>query len=208
MLALSAVPLLPLAGQVLLPGLPQAWRFAAPVHRLLIRDLLTRPAAQRWLALPRIAPGWEDENDPPLLPIVSAARLVLAHELADGSFHVLVVGEGRWHLDEQPSGRPYRQGQLVRMPEAPLEGAAQRRVAAAVERLLRGRAAIDDEVACLLDLAQHPPELVLDRLAALTLVDPDLRQRYLESQRLCERLCLLEGVVATGDGGRAHSSSN
>lgn len=201
--ALSQVPLLPLSGQVLLPGIPQAWRFFDPVHRILICDLLARPAPQRWLALPRIAPGWEDAGDPPLLPIVSAARLLLAHELADGSFHVLVVGDGRWHLDEHASDRPYRQGQLVRMPEPHLTEAERSRVAAVVRRVVHGLVPIGDEVACLLDMTLHPLELVIDRLAALTLVDPDLRQCYLESAGLNERWRLLERVIIACDSERA-----
>ncbi|MCS6971200.1 MAG: LON peptidase substrate-binding domain-containing protein [Planctomycetota bacterium] len=196
------MPLLPLAGQVLLPGLPTAWLVSDPRYCAAISDLLAQPPAQRWLAFPRIAPGWECDDGcaPPLLPIVSAARLVHVHALRDGAYHIVVVGDGRWHLDEQPSARPYRVAQLVRLPDMPLDDATVARVRAAVCRLVHRPAAIDDEIACLLDPEQYSPSLVLDRLAALSLVDPDLRQRYLECGSIDERLQLIGGVDSSCGG--------
>lgn len=196
MLALDAVPLFPLPGHVLLPGLPVPFHIFEPRYRALVRDLLAKPAGERWLAIPRIAPGFESaaSGEPPLVPIVAAARLAAASELGDGRFHIAVVGEGRWHLHEQPGDRPYRQAHLVRMPEPVLDQGMPARVANAVRRIIGDHPAITDEIAGLLDVARHGPGAVLDRLASLTLVDPDLRQRYLEAESACCRLRVLEGA--------------
>lgn len=196
MLALDAVPLFPLPGHVLLPGLPAPFLIFEPRYRALVRDLLQRPPEARWLAVPRIAPGHEHAaaGAPPLLPVVAAARLAAASELPDGRFHVAVVGEGRWHLHELESGRPYRLAQLVRMPEPAAAPELAARVAAAVRRVLGACPAVSEETLCLLDTHRHDAVAVLDRLAALSLVDPDLRQRYLEAGTADCRLRVLEGA--------------
>ncbi len=193
---LDAVPLFPLPGHVLLPGLAVPFHIFEPRYRALIHDLLTKPEGRRWLALPRIQPGCEyaAAGEPPLVPIVAAARLASAHELGDGRFHIALIGEGRWRLHELESDRPYRTAQLVRLAE-PAPGAdLDQRIAGAVRRILGCRPAITEELHALLDTRRHEPGLVLDRLAALTLVDPDLRQRYLEADSAHGRLRVLEGA--------------
>lgn len=194
--ALDVVPLFPLPGHVLLPGLPTPFHIFESRYRRLVRDLLSLPPDGRWLAVPRIAPGHETAaaGRPPLLPVVAAARLVAANALPDGRFLVVVQGEGRWHLNEQDSGRPYRLAQLVRLPEPEPAADLPARVAAAVHRVLGGAQALSEEIRALLDPAHHDPAVVLDRLAALSLVDPDLRQRYLEADSTCCRLRILEGA--------------
>jgi len=195
-LALDAVPLFPLPGHVLLPGLPVPFHVFEPRYRALVRDLMARPPEARWLALPRVAPGHEAEaaGEPPLEPVVAAARLAAASELGDGRFHIAVIGEGRWHLHELASDRPYRQAQLVRMPEPVIDSEFAGRVASAVSRIIGSRPTVAEEMLAQLDTASHDPILVLDRLASLTLVDPDLRQRYLEAGEACCRLRVLEGA--------------
>jgi len=195
-LALDAVPLFPLPGHVLLPGLPAPFHIFEPRYRALVRDLLARPIAERWLAIPRIVPGFEADaaGEPPLVPLVAAARLAAASELSDGRFHIAVIGEGRWHLDEQAGDRPYRLAHLVRMPEPVLDPGMTARVGNAVRRIIGEHPAITEEISTLLDVTRHGATVVLDRLAALTLVDPDLRQRYLEAESACCRLRVLEGA--------------
>lgn len=196
MIALDSVPLFPLPGHVLLPGLPVPFLVFEPRYRALVGDLLQRPPEGRWLAVPRIAPGHEHAaaGRPPLLPVVSAARLAAVSELPDGRFHIAVVAEGRWHLHELDSGHPYRLAQLVRMPEPEAGPHLSERVTAAVRRTLGACPAVSEEMLCLLDTHRHDPVAVLDRLAALSLVDPDLRQRYLEAGTADCRLRVLEGA--------------
>jgi len=195
-IALDHVPLFPLPGHVLLPGMLVPFHIFEPRYRALVRDLLAKPIEARWLAVPRIMPGSEAAaaGEPPLVQVLSAARLASAHELSDGRFHIAVVGEGRWHLHELSSDRPYRLAQLVRMPEPIMDDELSNRVAGAVRRIIGKRPAITDEVLALLDTTAHKPSVVLDRLAGLTLVDPDLRQRYLEADTACCRLRVLEGA--------------
>ncbi len=194
--ALDAVPLFPLPGHVLLPGLPVPFLIFEPRYRALVSDLMALPPAARWLAVPRITPGFEGAaaGEPPVVSIVSAARLANARELPDGLWQIAVIGEGRWYLHEQPSERPYRRAQLLRRPEPTFTPDLTDRIGGAVRRLLGLRSAVTDEVIALLDPGRHEPNVVLDRLASLCLVDPDLRQRYLEAESPCCRMRVIEGA--------------
>lgn len=198
--ALSDVPLFPLPGHVLLPGLPVPFHIFEPRYRALIGDLLARPAETRWLAVPRIAPGHEGDAAglPPLVPVVCAARLTGATPLPDGRFLIAVTGEGRWRLREHLSALPYRVANLERRPEPVPAADFAERVAVAVRRHLGPNPAVADEVLGLLDLGRHSATAVLDRLAALSLVDPDLRQRFLEADSPECRLRVLEGAECCG----------
>lgn len=194
--ALTSVPLFPLAGHVLLPGLPVPFHVFEPRYRALVRDLLELPPAERWLAVPRIQPGHETEaaSRPPICDVVSAARLAAATPLPDGRFLIAVVGDGRWRLRERLSPHPYRIADLERMLETEPEADMPAKVAGAVRRHLGSSPAVAEDILALLDPERHPAVAVLDRLAGLTLVDPDLRQRYLETASPCCRLRVLEGA--------------
>lgn len=189
------VPLFPLPGHVLLPGLPTPFHIFEPRYRSLITDLQQLPVAERWLAVPRVLPGFEVAagGAPPLVTTVTAARLAATTELPDGRYLVAVVGEGRWRLTETPSTRPYRLARLDRLPDVPQNHDFVERVAGAVVSALGARPAVPEDVLALLDTQRHDPGLVLDRLAALTLVDPELRQRFLEANSVGCRLRVLAG---------------
>lgn len=198
--ALDQVPLFPLPSHVLLPGLPVPFHVFEPRYCALIADLLLQPAEQRWLAIPRIAPGHEADAAglPPLVAVVTAARLAAATALPDGRFLIAVVGEGRWRLGEFLTARPYRLARLERLAEpAPPEDFAER-VTTAVRRHLGQKPAVAEDLLALLDTGRHPAAAVLDRLAALTLVDPDLRQRFLEAVSAECRLRVLTGAECCG----------
>lgn len=63
------LPLFPLPGHVLLPGLAVPFRIFEPRYRALVRDLLAVRAERRWLAVPCLAPGSDPAADaPPFLP--------------------------------------------------------------------------------------------------------------------------------------------
>jgi Lon protease-like protein len=198
--ALDQVPLFPLPGHVLLPGLPVPFHIFEPRYRALITDLQELPPERRWLAIPRIALGHEADAGglPPLLPVVTAARLVAATPLPDSRFLIAVVGEGRWRLSEFLAARPYRLARLERLAEPPAPADLAERVATAVRRHLGPCPAVAEDVLALLDVCRHPPAEVLDRLASLTLVDPDLRQRFLEAVSAECRLRVLTGAECCG----------
>jgi Lon protease-like protein len=197
--ALTEVPLFPLPGHVLLPGLVTPFHIFEPRYRTLIRDVSGRADGQRFFAVPRIKPGYETAaaGAPPLVEVVTLAHLVDCHELPDGRFVVAVVGEGRWRLTEQPSPRAYRLARLQRMPEPPLDFDMAERLAACVRRVIGVGRAVPEDMLALLDIDSNGPGVVLDRLAALTLVDPDLRQRYLDTISPCCRLRVLEGAESS-----------
>lgn len=189
------VPLFPLPGHVLLPGLPVPFHIFEPRYRALVADVLERRPAERWLAVPRILPGFEAAaaGAPPLVEVVAAARLAMASQLPDGRYLIAVVGEGRWRLTETAGDRPYRLARLERLADPPVDGGLAERIAAAVHRAFGAAPAVPDDVMTLLDTALHDPAVVLDRLAGLTLIDPDLRQRFLEATTPGCRLRVLAG---------------
>lgn len=197
---LDQVPLFPLPGHVLLPGLPVPFHVFEPRYRALVADLQALPPERRWLAVPRIAPEHEVDAGglPPLLPVVTAARLAVVNPLPDGGFLIAVLGEGRWRLSEFLAERPYRMARLERLPEPPPPVDFTERVQLAVRRHLGPRSAAAEDILGLLDATRHPPAEVLDRFAALTLVDPDLRQRFLEAVSAECRLRVLTGAECCG----------
>jgi Lon protease-like protein len=198
----TQVPLFPLPGHVLLPGLPVPFHVFEPRYRALVDDLMRRPAAERLLAVPRIQPGHEGEAAaaPPLCPVVSLARLVSAAPLPDGRWLIAVMGDGRWRLGEEPSSRPYRQARLDPLPELPAPADLRGRLDLVAQRVLGRRAGLPDDLRGLLDPTAHPPGVVLDRIGALTLVDPDLRQRFLEATSPVCRLRILAGSECSSSG--------
>lgn len=200
MIELAEVPLFPLPGHVLLPGLAVPFHIFEPRYRALIADLQEQPSERRWLAIPRIAPGHETDAGglPPVVPVVTAARLAAVTVLPDGRYLIAVVGEGRWRLSEFLTGRPYRLARLERLAEPPPPEDLADRVATAVRRHLGPSPAVAEDILALLDAGCQPPAAVLDRLAALTLVDPDLRQSYLEAVSAECRLRILTGAECRG----------
>ncbi len=198
------LPLFPLPEQVLLPGLATPYRVFEPRYRTLVEDLLAMAPERRWLAIPRLAPGWQDgyHQSPAIVPIAAAAVLQQIRALDGGQYLIVVEGRVRCRLEESTSSRPYRVARAVPLPDLP--GAATDGVAAAafgelvtlvgtLARRLgeaeggRLRRLLDDQLA---------PEVLVDRLAAALLVTPDRRQDFLECRVLARRIAALREALA------------
>ncbi|MBA3708010.1 MAG: LON peptidase substrate-binding domain-containing protein [Planctomycetes bacterium] len=195
------MPLFPLPDHVLLPGVPAPYRVFEPRYRALVRDLLEIAPEQRWLAMPRLAMGWEADyaDSPAFLPMASASLVTRIEPAADGQFHILVLGQVRVRLTEIPSSRPYRLASAEVVDDLTAAGED---ATASMRRLLGHLTALGDridlppeECARLLAAEDGHAQLV-DRLASLLLAKADDRQDVLESRYLPQRIAIIERTLA------------
>jgi Lon protease-like protein len=184
------LPLFPLPDHVLLPGIAVPFRIFEPRYRALFSDLLDRDPAARWLAIPRLAPGWEADYQgrPPIVATTVAAWLRRADHHPDGNLHVVVEGHARIRLDEIPSDHLYRLARphLVRPATDAgsdfsdlVDGLATLPEMSALWGRLAASIPVADDVAGWTHL--------LDVVGALLLEDPDHRQALLDAPTLAGR---------------------
>ncbi len=179
------LPLFPLPDQVLLPGLPARFRIFEPRYRALAGDLLKSADGERWLAIPRLKPGWEGsyEGSPAIQPIAAAALARRIEPQDNGEYHILVEGIVPCELAEVPSPDAYRLARARVLDDLPEPR----------ESLDSGMQVLLDQLASLGDRIElRPPELahllaastghaqLVYRLGALLLSVPDERQELLE----------------------------
>lgn len=196
------LPLFPLPDQVLLPGVPTPFRIFEPRYLALIADLKQLPEDQRWLAVPRLARGWEDdyEGNPAFHSVVAPARLVHVRDLAQGQYLIVAQGEGRAVLSEETSHLPYRIARSEHLPDEPAEMSATTLVTATdrllsrVRLLARRNGAAAEQIDQLAAAVGPGPELI-ERLAAVLITEPDVRQAYLECRTPDGRVTLFRQVV-------------
>jgi uncharacterized protein len=188
--ALQRLPLFPLPDVVLLPHALLGLHVFEERYRALVRDVLT---GSRLLAVGLFAAGARESDDPPQVrPIVGVGEVVMAHELPDGRFNLVLRGRARAHIDEElASDRPYRLVAATALPDFAIADAAEIADADQVLRSLIGRLAdsIPDGGELLqVVAAQETAAELVDGVAAALIADPGLRQRLLETRDLGQRL--------------------
>jgi Lon protease-like protein len=109
--------------------LPNVWLFPAvilPLHvfeeryRQMVEDCLDGPGR---IVLGTIQAGHEHEaaGAPPIYALAGLGEIGRHERLADGRFHVLLVGLQRVFVREVPSERPYRKVEVQPAPEVPID---------------------------------------------------------------------------------------
>ncbi len=138
--ALGRLPLFPLPNAVLFPHALLPLHIFEDRYRVMTRDILT---GSRCLAIGLIAPGASAEDErPPVLPIAGVGEVVLAHELPDGRFNLVVRGRARVHIDQElESEHPYRLVSASELPDLPITNPAEIADADQTLRALIGRLA-------------------------------------------------------------------
>ena len=113
------LPLFPLPDHVALPFVPMPYHVFEPRYQALVRELIARPEEERWLAIPRLQPGWEEdyEGSPPIYATATAGRIIRVVPVEEGRYDIIVLGLARCTLDEAPTPTPYR----MAVPTALLE---------------------------------------------------------------------------------------
>jgi Lon protease-like protein len=189
--ALRRLPLFPLPNVVLFPHALLPLHIFEERYRALTRDIL---GGARLFAISLIAPdASETDERPPVRAIAGVGEVIMAHELPDGRFNLVVRGRARVHIDEElPSDRPYRLVRATVVPDAPVAEPDEIRDADQALRALVGQLA--DAVPEMAELlrqmiveAETPSELV-DAVASALIVNPVLRQRLLETREVGRRI--------------------
>jgi len=187
----------PLPGVVLFPHALLPLHIFEERYKKMARDVLS---SRRLLAIAMLespadalVPGC-----PPVLPIMGMGEVVVAHELPDGRFNMVVRGRARVHLEQElSSDEPYRLIRASLRQDLPIGNEAELSDAHQSLRALVGRLAerIPDggELLRQLVASQTSPHELSDVLAAALVVDPHKRQRLLETR---DGLRRVESVTA------------
>ncbi len=188
---LRRVPLFPLPSAVLFPHALLPLHIFEERYRVMTRDILT---GARCLAVGLIAPGSSDQDErPAVLPIAGVGEVVMAHELPDGRFNLVLRGKARVRIDQElESDRPYRLVSATEIPDLPIANPAEIADADQTLRALIGRLAEaipeGGELLRQVVAAQESPAELVDGVASALIVDPTLRQRLLEMRDVGQRL--------------------
>lgn len=194
----------PLPGVVLFPQALLPLHIFEERYKSMARDLLSshRHLAVAMLESPdeAMAPG-----RPPVRAIMGMGEVVVAHELPDGRFNIVVRGRARVHLDEELlSDTPYRVIRASVRADLPVASPAELTDADQSLRALVGRLADNipegGELLRQVVASQATPTELSDVLAASLIVDPHKRQRLLETRNILKRIELVtaEVVAMTG----------
>jgi Lon protease-like protein len=189
--ALWRLPMFPLPNVVLFPHALLPLHIFEDRYRALARDVLS---GSRFLAISLISPGApEGVEAPPVEPVAGVGEVMMAHELADGRFNLVVRGRARIQITEElASDRPYRMVRAALLPDLPAGDVKELRDADQSLRALIGHLAdaIPDggELLRQVVAAQDTPSELVDVLAAALIVDPVLRQRLLETRDIGKRI--------------------
>jgi ATP-dependent Lon protease len=190
--ALRRLPMFPLPNVVLFPHALLPLHIFEERYQALARDVL---AGHHFLAISLLAsPEDADAHDrPPVQRIAGVGEVVMAHELPDGRFNLVVRGRARIRIDEElASDRPYR---VISATELPDLAAVDRGELVDADQSLRALVgqladAIPEggELLRQVVASQESPSELVDVLAAALVVDPGLRQRLLESRDVLKRI--------------------
>jgi ATP-dependent Lon protease len=173
-------------------------------YRALARDVL---AGHHFLAVTLLSrPEEADLHDrPPVERIAGVGEVVMAHELPDGRFNLVVRGRARIRIDEElTSDRPYRLISATELPDLPASDAHELLDADQSLRALVGHLADaipeGGELLRQVVASQESPSELVDVLAAALVVDIGLRQRLLENRDVLKRIerVSAEVVAMTG----------
>jgi Lon protease-like protein len=129
-------------------------------------------------------------------------EIVMAHELHDGRFNLVLRGRERIHIDHELAlERPYREVVASILPDVPVHDPTELRDADQSLRALIGHLADSipegGEVLRQIVAAQETPAALADVLSAALIEDPDVRQGLLEQREVTRRVeRVLAEVVA------------
>lgn len=197
----TIVPVFPLPDHVLLPGIASPYRIFEPRYREMIEHLLSLAPAARWLAIPRLAPGWEAdyEGRPPFVPIATVVRLDECKRNADGTFHIVVDEGVRCRLEEADSDRSFRFARVEPWPDLPHDESELRAQHDALLQVIGALAsALGPGARGLVALASTRGEIASGtfRLGSVLLQNPDRRHEFLLERSPSRRMDQLLDAAA------------
>lgn len=213
----ATVPLFPLPNQVLLIGVPTTYRVFEPRYRALIDDLLQcHSSEQRWLAIPTLADGWQQDyyGKPAIIPCAALAVARSIRPSAHGEFEVLIEGVTRCRLNEIATDTPYRRAEVTVLPDEPVDDTQvsthMQGLLGHLQLILRRMGDKAGHLARLIDEDDRDPALMVDRLAAVMITDAKARRTFLEERNVIHRIDHLTLLMhqAIGHGPQSQPSEN
>ena len=184
------IPVFPLQGAVLFPGVVLPLHIFEPRYRDMVADAV---AAHRCLVVAMVQPGQACLSAPPLCDVGCLARIIHADQLPNGRYDILLQGLERVRLlEELPSARAYRcfRAATVARPDARDYLTAHQELArlqSCVLHLGAAAASSDQQLVEVLRSTADPLDLA-DILAAVLVSDPQRQQRLLACNDLRQRL--------------------
>jgi hypothetical protein len=198
---LKRLPIFPLPGVVLFPNALLPLHIFEERYRKMARDTLM---SGRHLAVASLKSPEEAllSERPAVRPVMGVGEIVLAHELPDGRFNVVLRGWTRVHLDEElATDEPYRIVSASVRKDLPVSDPRELRDADQVLRALVNRLADDvaegGELLRQIVWSQSEPTDLADVLAAALIAEPKKRQRLLEMRNVVKRIETVSTCVAS-----------
>ena len=190
--ALQRVPMFPLPGVVLLPHALLPLHIFEERYRAMTRDVLK---GSRFIIVSLIAPGESEAAEKPAVQrIAGVGEIMMAHELPDGRFNLVLRGRARIRIDEElATPRPYREVSATVLPDLPvLDGDDELRDAEQSLRALVGQLADaipeGGEILRQVVAEQDTAAELVDVLTAQLVYEPATRQRLLETREVMRRI--------------------
>ncbi len=202
----TPVPVFPLGGVYLFPHQVLPLHIFEPRYRQMIGDLLDGPG-RLVIATPNRGERESATHVPTLQPVAGLGELLRHEKLADGRYHIWLVGLARVQIDEVPSDRPYRQVRCqpfveIHAPEHEDAALAQRLRAATAARLSQP-----------LDLPDSvPTDLLIDLLLQAMQASPRVLERAFGEPSIAARARYVLRLAArqrpTGEAGEQDADAN
>jgi Lon protease-like protein len=189
--ALTRMPLFPLPNVVLFPQASLRLHIFEDRYRAMTRDILT---GERFLAMGLIVEGASPADERPAVEqIAGVGEVIMAHELPDGRFNLVVRGYARVRIDQElSSDRPYRLVSATVLPDLPVADRGEVRDAEQSLRVLIGQLAdaIPEGGEPLRQIVAglETPTALANVAASELIADLSVRQRLLETRDVGERL--------------------
>ena len=190
-IALQRLPMFPLPGVVLLPHALLPLHIFEERYRAMTRDVLK---GSRFIVVSLIAPGESEAAEKPAVQrIAGVGEIMMAHELPDGRFNLVLRGRARIRIDEElPTTRAYREVAATMLPDLPVPDDDELRDADQSLRALVGQLADaipeGGDILKQIVASQDTPASLVDVLTAQLVYDPTTRQRLLETREVMRRI--------------------
>lgn len=198
--ALQRLPIFPLPGVVLFPNALLPLHIFEARYRKMARDVLD---SHRHLGVAFLKSASDAlvSDLPAVRPIMGVGEIVLAHELPDGRFNVLVRGRVRAQVEQELSTEePYRIVTASLRADAPTMNDGELRDAdqalRALVRRLAETVAEGGELLRKILLSHDEPADLADVLAAALIAEAPKRQRLLEMRNVVKRIERVSTAVA------------
>jgi Lon protease-like protein len=189
--ALTRMPLFPLPNVVLFPNVSMRLHIFEDRYRAMTRDLLD---GERFVAMGLLVEGASAADECPAVEqIAGVGEVIMAHELPDGRFNLVVRGHARVRIDaELSSDRPYRLVSASVLPDLPIVDPGEVRDIEQSLRLLIGQLAdaIPEGGEPLRQIVTglETPAALANVAASELIADLAIRQQLLETRDVGERL--------------------